>query len=224
MTPRNITVGGDEYAYHIGRGHVRIRLRKPNGFEPGTVVVGSNEVTRCTPDTFERGIWKRTNGVTPGMVADYIRTCTKFTNGKFMKRTATEHFQSPAINETLLYFTGLWDRPSTCSIRAWRHQDQVVIMATELVDNPGTSVTNSWGQPVDLARQILKAFGTTLVESGAFGESIVWVEHWPERNGFPEHWDRVWMHPQFGVGYVMDEARPWSRLNEAELRDLGVLA
>ena len=225
MTPRSITMGGNEYAYFVGRGNVHIRLRKPNGFEPGTVAVPSNEVVRCTPDTFERGHWKKTSDgmVTPGLLADYIRSCTKFEGGRFMKKTAAEHFRSSVV-DGLLWFTGLWNCRSTCHVRAWRNGDQLVVMATELPDNPGTSVTNSWGQPVDLAKQVLRAFGAELIGAGALYESIVWVEHWPERDGFPEHWDRVWLKPRYGLGFVMDEARhPWSRLNEGELRELGVL-
>jgi hypothetical protein len=48
---------------------------------------------------------------------------------------------------------------------------QAVVIATELEDNPGTSVTNMAGP---LATQVAQAFGLPL-------ETLVWIEHYPDR-------------------------------------------
>jgi hypothetical protein len=85
-------------------------------------------------------------------------------------------------------FTGLWNRPAKCRIRVYRLESgMTVVIATELPDNPGTTITNAAEL---LATEIRQRFV-------AAGEAMVWIEHYQERdlvNGTPtikETFDRV---------------------------------
>jgi hypothetical protein len=85
-------------------------------------------------------------------------------------------------------FTGLWNRPAKCRIRVYRLESgMTVVIATELPDNPGTTITNAAEL---LATEIRQRLVTA-------GEAMVWIEHYQERgvvNGAPtiqETFDRV---------------------------------
>ena len=56
-------------------------------------------------------------------------------------------------------------------LRIFTARGQAVVIATEMEDNPGTSVTNMAGP---LAPQVSQAFGLSL-------ETLVWIEHSPDR-------------------------------------------
>ena len=70
-TGRSIVVGGKKYRYKIGRGTTVIR-RADNTV---LVKVDNHVLMGVTPDTFERGQWKRTSDgmVTPRHVASCIQ-------------------------------------------------------------------------------------------------------------------------------------------------------
>lgn len=67
-------------------------------------------------------------------------------------------------------FAGLHGNPAECGIERIALQDgRVVIVATELPDNPGTSVTNA----VEIL--VLAVCQTFRIEA----QNLVWVEHYP---------------------------------------------
>jgi hypothetical protein len=69
-------------------------------------------------------------------------------------------------------YTGYHGFPAHCHIRIYDHNQKTIVVATELEDNTGTSITNMaeyiatdiW---VDLGRPPLERF--------------MWIEHYPER-------------------------------------------
>jgi hypothetical protein len=134
--------------------------------------------------------------------------------------------------EDFLKFHGLNGCESRCLVRIWNRNGKVIIVATELPENQGTSVTNAWGRPVDLAKQIVGYFAAAMPEATK-AEDIVWIEHYIPREGplnIDEAYDLVHMKQSpsllgfLGDGFVLDESRhPWSRLTETELGDLGIL-
>jgi len=79
--------------------------------------------------------------------------------------------------EEIHTFKGLHGFPSRCFLRIYKTGEKTVIIATELRDNPGTSITNYAAQ---LATGALQTFNVQ-------PEQLVWVEHYPagdtEREG-----------------------------------------
>ena len=82
-------------------------------------------------------------------------------------------------------YKGYGDRPAKCGLDVFRHQDFALVIATELEDNPGTSVTN---MAEGLATKVCKDLGIA-------ARSLVWVEHYPPRglrqSGHDGAWDMV---------------------------------
>lgn len=69
---RNISVGGTDYKYKVGRSHVDIR--PPEG---ARMTPDLTEVTGLTWNEIERGTWKRYFSVTPQQIREYIEGKTK---------------------------------------------------------------------------------------------------------------------------------------------------
>src|SRR6266567_3180108 len=67
-------------------------------------------------------------------------------------------------------FLGFWDYPSTCRIRVFKEDDRRVVIATELPDNPGTSITNAAEM---IATELWRRVGRLC--------EYTWIEHYPER-------------------------------------------
>ncbi len=68
-------------------------------------------------------------------------------------------------------YKGFWNCDSCCDIEAHRRSDgKYVFVATELPDNPGTSVTN-------FAEHLATAM---LSRHGLKPEDVIWIEHYPE--------------------------------------------
>jgi hypothetical protein len=79
-------------------------------------------------------------------------------------------------------FDGLHGCPSRCHLRIYRHPDRpVVVVATELTENRGTSITNALP---DLAKRVCSAFDIDPY-------TLLWVEHYPAEPPCPETLERV---------------------------------
>src|SRR5215470_19803845 len=68
-------------------------------------------------------------------------------------------------------YKGFWSCDSCCDIEVHRRNDgKYVFVATELPDNPGTSVTNF---AEHLATAMRRQYGLK-------PEEVIWIEHYPE--------------------------------------------
>jgi len=100
-------------------------------------------------------------------------------------------------------YKGFWNCDSCCDIEVHRRSDgKYVFVATELPDNPGTSVTNF---AEHLATAMRRQYGLTPTE-------MIWIEHYPEaKNRRKEDFDLV----RF-LGMEGDSFRTpvWTRITE----------
>ena len=71
-------------------------------------------------------------------------------------------------------YKGFWNCDSCCDIEAHRRNDgKYVFVATELPDNPGTSVTN-----------VAEHLATAMRSQYALRpDQVIWIEHYPEAKG-----------------------------------------
>jgi len=122
------------------------------------------------------------------------------------------------LTDETINFQGLWNCKSTTRARVYRDGTHLTILVSELPNNPGTSVTNSWGGSVDLASQLLKLLN---IPESINRSEIVWLEHYPERTGiFPESYDRVFMTWD-GKQYRMSKlTHPWKRIFASDIQKL----
>lgn len=72
--------------------------------------------------------------------------------------------------DEILHYGGLHGCHSQCRIRRFRHEDRTVIVATELADNRGTSITN---MAEHLCDSMLSFAGDPAIWT--------WIEHYPAR-------------------------------------------
>ena len=79
--------------------------------------------------------------------------------------------------------------PAKCKIEVYRGQHSALVIATELPDNPGTSVCNAFE---DLILQVSQAYNLDPAR-------LLWIEHW-------EDWDE-----SRGAPYDREEDE-WSRV------------
>jgi len=86
-------------------------------------------------------------------------------------------------------FAGFWNCASACALELLPRPDgRVVVIATELADNPGTSITNA---AEILATEVCRRFRIP-------PERLVWIEHYaysPE-SAIPRTFDLVTFHPR----------------------------
>lgn len=75
--------------------------------------------------------------------------------------------------ELVFDFLGYGIHPSRCHLKIVEHEGLATVTLTELMDNPGTAVTNAIE---DLATEVFRQFLT-----GYALENIRWIEHYPER-------------------------------------------
>ncbi len=73
--------------------------------------------------------------------------------------------------DTIDPYTGYHECRCHCRLRIFTVSGRAVVIATEMDDNPGTSVTNMAGP---LAAQVSQAFGLPL-------KTLVWIEPSPDR-------------------------------------------
>jgi hypothetical protein len=106
-------------------------------------------------------------------------------------------------------YKGFWNCDSCCNIEVHRRSDgKYVFVATELADNPGTSVTN-------FAEHLATAMRSRY---GLKPEDVIWIEHYPEaQNRRKEDFDLV----RF-LGTEGDSFRSpvWTRITEQAADEL----
>jgi hypothetical protein len=113
--------------------------------------------------------------------------------------------------DTIFNYKGFWGCASKCRIRIYRNGDKDIIIATELPDNPGTSVTNF---AEHLAKLVVLKFKLNLCR-------LVWIEHYPADRLYKENYSRV----QFTLSVRDDggfefSAPEWSHLTKEEVEKL----
>lgn len=218
---KSVTINGIQYDYQVGKSDTRLRAVIDGKRIPGTIAVGSGDVVGVSPDTWERGQWKRTRDgqVTPGAVAFFIKTFTKIVNGRFVKKDIKEIELKDPIITFPFPFRGLHGFPAKCMVSVWQREGSpfTIIMATDM--NQGVSVTNAWGHPVDLAGQIYHAMRRDF-PFPADPNQIIWVEHY-ERD--PKEYDLVFMKYKDDHFWMDEEQHPWRRMTMNDLRALGLL-
>jgi hypothetical protein len=113
----------------------------------------------------------------------------------------------PLLADFHHHYRGSMGFRSVCRIRVYQlDSGMTVVIATELPDNPGTSITN-WAE--FLATEMRRRFV-------APGAGLAWIEHSPERPGLtgapplPEQFDRV-LFRWDGTCYHDPDWRPFSR-------------
>ena len=108
-------------------------------------------------------------------------------------------------------FKGFWGCRSRCGLEVIRHRSFDLVIATEIADNPGTSVTNVSER---LATGVCKDWGIP-------ARSLVWVEHYPKRGREHEPYapDESWDLVQFYLDPAQGRfANPvWFRLSEEQM-------
>jgi hypothetical protein len=67
--------------------------------------------------------------------------------------------------------------PSYCWLRIYTAPRQHVVLATEMPENPGISITNAAER---LAMEVTRTFGLAF-------DALAWIEHYPERQGSHGH-------------------------------------
>jgi hypothetical protein len=98
---------------------------------------------------------------------------------------------------------------SYCWLRIYTTPGQSVVLATEMPENPGTSITNA---PERLSMEVTRTFRLAL-------DTLTWIEHYPERQGshghplLPESFDQVtFTHTAQGL-----QCPEWHRLSQAQV-------
>ena len=79
----------------------------------------------------------------------------------------------PLRYDRLYLYRGYHGCPSYGWLRIYMTPGQTVVLATEVDDNPGTSVTN---MAASLATEVVRTFRLPL-------DTLVWIEHYPPRLG-----------------------------------------
>jgi hypothetical protein len=95
------------------------------------------------------------------------------TDGPLVQQAMLNAVAGGQLHETIFHYSGYFGCASKCHLRWIRcikgGQGKVVVIASELPDNPGTSVTNSAER---LAAEVCRCFGIDPVE-------LIFVEHYP---------------------------------------------
>ena len=107
------------------------------------------------------------------------------------------------------HYKGFWGCDSCCDIEAHRRGDgKYVFIATELPDNPGTSVTNCAGH---LATAMRRQYGLD-------AEEVIWIEHYPEaKHRRKEDFDLVRFAAMEGESF---RSPVWTRITEEAVHEL----
>lgn len=107
------------------------------------------------------------------------------------------------VVDTIYEYQDERGRPGRCRIRVYHlASGMTVVIASELADNPGASVT-------DQAERLATAIRARFVEPGG---AMVWIEHYPalEKLEESEEFERV-LFRWDGQGYEEPQWRPSSR-------------
>ena len=116
-------------------------------------------------------------------------------------------------------YEGYHGRPAECWLRLYHEiYQRPVAIATELSDNPGTSITN---RAAELASVVAVL---AIREHGDAGSSLIWIEHYPGDPNAPvdtvhgEHYSRVEFEYSNSKGAFVDPK--WSPITKAAVEDL----
>ena len=130
------------------------------------------------------------------------------------------------VHDELFTYAGYWSQDGICRIRIFTAPDQVpVVVATELADNRGTSITNAAEY---IAAEIIARHFPEYFEAE---EPVVWIEHYPrtptqQREGLPAFSQALFSSYTPRVEYLGTIKRiriglpTWRHLEEAEVEAL----
>ena len=105
--------------------------------------------------------------------------------------------------DNVFLYRGFHACPSYCWLRIYTTPGRSIVLATEMHDNPGTSITNAAER---LAMEVTRTFGLAL-------DALTWVEHYPERPSLTETFDLVtFTHTAQGL-----QCPEWRRLSQAQV-------
>jgi len=76
------------------------------------------------------------------------------------------------ITDTIFHYKGFWNCDSQCRIRIYETPEKTVVIATELDENEGTSITN-------VCERLIKEVGEHYQLSF---QRTIWIEHYPPDN------------------------------------------
>ncbi|NET13331.1 MAG: hypothetical protein F6K08_10975 [Okeania sp. SIO1H6] len=79
------------------------------------------------------------------------------------------------ITDTIFHYNGFWNCDSQCRIRIYDSAETTIVIASEIDDNDGTSITNVCEY---LIKKVGEHFGLNL-------QKTLWIEHYPP-DGFLE--------------------------------------
>jgi hypothetical protein len=127
--------------------------------------------------------------------------------------------QNPNLLQDVVFpYRGYHGSPSQCRIRLYEHASgdgRVVVIATELPSNPGTSITN---RAEHLAGEVCRRYSLDPAR-------LLWIEHYPDRRVLgrklrdpllEEHFDVVSFHRE---GAVFSKPK-WTRLRREQVERL----
>jgi hypothetical protein len=122
----------------------------------------------------------------------------------------------PPTLDVIHTYPGFFGAESRCRIRIYRPPGfPPVVLASELPENPGTSITNLVEQ---LAAEVL---GRYLDERRGYLRPLIWVEHYPPRaeGARDETWDLV-TFPDYQPFQALEAGRWRVRFGEPDWRRL----
>lgn len=105
-------------------------------------------------------------------------------------------------------FKGFFDCYSKCGYRLEQTDKWIVIIVSELEDNPGTSITN--------AVEIL--FPQVCEHFGLYPGRVVWIEHYPESSLAAGNWDIVTM--DFDDNKPIILSPKWERISKDQVKQI----
>jgi hypothetical protein len=111
--------------------------------------------------------------------------------------------------DQLYLYRGFHGCPAYCWLRIYTTPGQSVVLATEMHENPGTSITNAAER---LAMEVTRTFRLSF-------DALTWIEHYPERlcrhgrPGLPASFDLV-TFTRSAQGLQSPE---WRRLSQAQV-------
>ena len=76
------------------------------------------------------------------------------------------------LTDTIYYYKPFEQLHAHCRLRIYQHNEQVIVIVTEMADNREIAVTNYWPE---LAYEIVDQYDLNLT-------STVWLEHYPQGN------------------------------------------
>jgi len=123
--------------------------------------------------------------------------------------------EPPQMHDEIFHFAGYFGCPSKCRIRWTQRGEKVIVIASQLPEDTGTSVTN---RAEHLAEEVSKRYGLD-------PDRLVWLEHYPDRRSpgqrlpdpiFDEHFSLVSFHRE-GSQF----SRPqWTRIEKRMVETL----